>query len=74
MLSAFCCCNGVSDAAPIDGYLAIANVIAVVVVPSNFYDLDFAVVFKVIPITNIMYDPSLCNPIMEVPLPSSVCY
>jgi hypothetical protein len=38
----------------IDGYLAIARVIAVVVVPSNFYDLDVAVVFKVIPITNIM--------------------
>jgi hypothetical protein len=54
MLAAFCCCIGVFDAAPIDGYLAIASVIAVVVVPSNFYDLDVAVVFKVIPITNIM--------------------
>ncbi len=60
--------------APIDGYLAIASVIAVVVVASNFYDLDFAVVFKVIPISNIMSDPALCNPIMEVSLSSSACY
>jgi hypothetical protein len=68
--AAICGVTGIVDAAPVDGYLAIANVGG----PIQLYYLAFAVVVKVNPISRIMSYPSLCNPIMEVPLSSSVCY